>query len=452
MSRRVARRGGGAGVSGTTGPGRPPGPERPRDPEAAPAFGGVPLDRAAAALREHDPTARAFWILDAGAFAARARRFLAALRPLDPLAAFALKANALPALLERAAAEGLGADAVSLGELWLARAAGFAAGRTVLNGNGRTPEEAAWAAGEGIHSVNADGIAELDLLERAAAAAGRPLRVALRVNPGIGAGAHRHIVTGDDEAKFGIAPAEALEAWAARARWPHLALEGIHLHIGSQLLDAEPLDRAAAFALEVAAAARARGAPLGFVNLGGGFGIDYEGAGREFPIEAWGERLAALAAGRELGWVFEPGRWLVGAAGALVAEVLAVKRRDGRRFVVLAAGMNDLLRPALYGARHRIVAVRPRRGAAEPADVVGPVCESADTFATGVLLPPLEPGDLVAVLDAGAYGASMSSNYNARGRLAELVAEDGRLTLARAAERPEDLVARAARRPLGPGA
>ena len=404
--------------------------------------GGVPLDKALASLRKLEPEARAFWIYDLDAFEARARRFMTAFAPLAPLAALALKANALPALLERACAIGLGADAVSLGELELARAAGFPSARRVLNGNGRTEEEARWAAEQGVHSVNADAPAELDVLERAAAAAHRVLRVALRVNPRIATPNHPYVATGDHDSKFGMDDDEALAAWTGRARWPHLRVEGLHLHVGSQLVDLEPLEQTATFALDLAARAAAAGAPLAFINLGGGFGVDYEGAAHEFPLERWAERLASLAARAQLEWVLEPGRWLSAPVGMLVAEVLAVKTRGGRRFVVLAAGMNDLIRPALYGARHRVVAVAPRAGEPGVASVVGPVCESADVFDAEALLPPLEPGDLVALMDAGAYGASMASNYNGRGRLAELVVSGGKLTRARAGESAADLMAR----------
>lgn len=420
---------------------------------AAPAPGGVPLERLHAALRARDPSARAFWAYDLDAFAARAARMRAALEPLGAHAAYALKANGLPALARAAAAAGLDADAGSLGELALAEHAGFGPGRRTLSGNGRTPEEAEWAATRGVAVVSADHVGELDLLERAAARAGTRLRVALRVNPGIFTPGHRHVATGHFEAKFGIGPEEALEAWAARARWPHLVVDGVHLHVGSQLLETPPLERAARTALELASASAARGAPLGLANLGGGFGIDYDGGGDGFPLEAHAAALARAIAGRGLEWRFEPGRWLVAPVGVLVAEVLWVKRRreaaGERRFVVLAAGMNDLLRPALYGARHRIVPVRPRPGEPEPATVVGPVCESGDTFATGAMLPPLEPGDLVALLDAGAYGSAMSSAYNGRGRLAELTVSAGRVRLARAAETPADLLARQRDEPLG---
>jgi diaminopimelate decarboxylase len=421
---------------------------------AAPEPGGIPLDRALAALRALDPAARAFWIHDLDAFAARAARLRAAFAPLGGRLAFALKANGLPAVARAAHAAGLEADAGSLGELALAEAAGFGRERRTLSGNGRTPEEAAWVAAHGVEAVSADHVGELDLLEEAAARAGPTIRVALRVNPGIYIRGHSYVATGHHGAKFGVGAEDALEAWAARARWPHLRVDGIHLHVGSQITETAPLEDAARAALELAEASAARGAPLGVINLGGGFGVDYEGGGDAFPVERHAARLAQVAAGRGMEWRFEPGRWLVAPVGTLVAEVLWVKRRiEGgteRRFVVLAAGMNDLLRPALYGARHRIVPVRARPGEARPATVVGPVCESGDTFAADVPLPPLERGDLVAILDAGAYGAAMSSNYNGRGRLAELVVSGGRLSRARAAETPADLLAREASDPLAP--
>ena len=411
------------------------------------ALGGVPLDRAFAALRKHDPHAHACWVYDLDALEARARRFRAAVAPLTPLAALALKSNALPALLERARAAGLGAEAGSLGELEMARAAGFPAKDCVLNGNGRTREEAEWAAREGVHSVNADSIDELDLLDRAAAGARGKLRVALRVNPGIDTPGHRYVATGGEAAKFGVEAGEALGAWQGRARWPHLRLDGVHMHVGSQLVAATQLVDAAGVALALAEESARRGAPLSLVNLGGGMGVDYSGKGVEFPLEDHATRLAARTRGLAFDWVFEPGRWLTAPVGVLLAEVLWVKRRRTAGgaslcFVVLGAGMNDLIRPALYHAAHRVVPVLPRAGEKESVCVVGPVCESADVFADEVALPPLEPGDLVAILDAGAYGAAMSSNYNGRGRLAELVVSGGRLRRARAAEGPRELTSR----------
>jgi diaminopimelate decarboxylase len=422
---------------------------------AAPAPGDITLDRALAALRTLEPAARAFWIHDLDAFAARAARLRAALAPLRAHVAYALKANGLPALVRAACAAGLECDAGSLGELALAEACGFPALRRTLSGNGRTPEEAAWAATRGVAMVSADHVGELDLLEEAAARANSPLRVALRVNPGILTSGHHYVATGHPDAKFGVSAADALAAWAARARWPHLLVDGVHLHVGSQLTETGPLEDAARAAIALARASAARGAPLAHINLGGGFGIDYEEGRDVFPLERHAELLGEIAEGEPFEWRFEPGRWLVGPVGTLVAEVLWVKTRveDGveRRFVVLAAGMNDLIRPALYGAHHRIVPVHPREGEPLGATVVGPVCESGDTFASDLSLPPLERGDLVAILDAGAYGAAMSSNYNGRGRLAELVVEGGVLRRARAGEGPEAIHGRQADDDLGLG-
>ena len=417
------------------------------------ALGGVSLDRVLPALRRLEPGALACWIYDLEMVESWGGRFQAAFAPLGVRSAYALKANALPALLARVRQSGLAAEAGSLGELKLAQRAGYPAGERILNGNGRTADEAEFAAREGVHSVNADHIDELSLLQEHAARAGTRVRVALRVNPGISTHGHAYVATGHEEAKFGVAPAEALAAWAARDRWPALRLDGLHLHVGSQLLDPGPLERAAETARELVEESARRGTPLSLVNLGGGFGVDYSGAGAEFPLEAHAVRLANRLEALRLEWVMEPGRWLVAPAGVLLSEVLWVKRRPDargvpRRFVVLAAGMNDLIRPALYQARHRIVPVRRRAGPAEPATVVGPVCESADVFEREALLPPLERGDVVALLDAGAYGAVMSSNYNGRGRLAELTVEGGRLTRSRAGEGETAAAARDTADPL----
>ena len=409
--------------------------------DGAVALGGVALEDVLTALRRREAGARACYVYDLDALRQRARRFQRAFEPLHPLTAYALKANALPALIEPLAAIGLGADAASLGELEIARAAGFDAAHRVLNGNGKTPEEIDWAARAGVFAVNADHIEELDLLQDAAARHGRTVRVALRVNPGIEAPVHPYVATGGDDAKFGVAAGEALEAWAVAEQWPDLCLDGLHLHVGSQILETAAVESALDTALDLRAEAARRGATLRLLNLGGGFGVDYK-TGTDFPLERFAQRAVERLSGAGLDLVLEPGRWLVAPVGVLVSEVLWVKRRDGQRFVVLAAGMNDLIRPALYQARHRIEPVGRRPGPSEPAVVVGPVCESADVFATDAELPPLERGDLVAILDTGAYGASMASNYNGRGRLAEIVVSEGRMIRARASEGPGDLARR----------
>ena len=396
------------------------------------------LVRAFRALNARTPGTRAFWLYDLDAIRARAEALKHHFKSLSPRIAYALKANGLPAIARALHDCGLGADAGSLGELELARVCGFPAGARTLSGNGRTAEEAAWVARHGVETVSADAPQELGLLEREAAKAGTRLRVALRVNPGIVAGGHRGIETGHSATKFGMSARQANAAWRDRARWPHLELDGVHVHVGSQVAGVEPFVTAAQVSLELVAACARAGHVLSSVNLGGGFAVDYSGEGREPDLAAIAAGIRALPGAARVRWCFEPGRWLVAHAGTLVAEVLWDKRRDDEdgehRFVVLAAGMNDLLRPALYGARHVIEPLVPRPGAATPCDVVGPVCETSDRFAQGLSLPPLEPGDLVAIRDVGAYGAVMSSAYNGRGRLAEVVHERGALKLARAAE------------------
>jgi diaminopimelate decarboxylase len=406
------------------------------------------LVRAHRALTARTPGTHAFWFYDLDAIRDRAAALKHHLKSLAPRLSYALKANGLPAIARTLHDCGFGADAGSLGELELARACGFPAGARTLSGNGRTSEEAAWVAHHGVEAVSADAPQELELLEREAARAGVRLRIALRVNPGIVAGGHRGIETGHSATKFGMSARQAVTAWRDRARWPHLELDGVHVHVGSQVAGAEPFVAAARVSLELVAACAREGHALASVNLGGGFAVDYSGApaeggsgrepGREPDLAAIAAGIRALPGAARVRWCFEPGRWLVAHAGTLVAEVLWDKRRDDddgeHRFVVLAAGMNDLLRPALYGARHVIQPLSQRAGALTPADVVGPVCETSDRFAQAVPLPPLEPGDLVAIRDAGAYGAVMSSGYNGRGRLAEVVHERGVLRLARAAE------------------
>jgi diaminopimelate decarboxylase len=410
------------------------------------------LARAHRELNAKWPGSRAFWLYDLDAVRARAETLKQYLKDLSPRLSYALKANGLPAIARTLREAGLGADAGSLGELELALACGYPAGSRTLSGNGRTPEEAAWVARHGVEAVSADLPDELSLLEREANRAGVRVRTALRVNPGIVAGGHRHIETGHSATKFGMSARQAMDAWRGHARWPHLELTGVHLHVGSQVADVRPFVEAARAALELVAACEREGHAIASVNLGGGFAVDYAGDGRALDLHALAEGIRALPGAARIAWCFEPGRWLVAAAGTLVAEVLWDKRRDDEdgehRFVVLAAGMNDLLRPALYGARHVIQPLSPREGSVTPADVVGPVCESSDRFAGAVPLPPLETGDLVAIRDVGAYGAVMSSRYNGRGRLAELVVEHGELRVVREPE-PIEQAARTGPAPLG---
>jgi diaminopimelate decarboxylase len=407
------------------------------------AASGVPLSRVLGAVGSA-------WVYDGAAIDARAAALVRAFEPAWASACYAVKANTNPALLKRARAHGLGAEVSSGGELRLALDAGFDPARLVLNGNGKTAAELAYAIRSGIGLVSADSPAELARLDQAAAEADRVQRVLLRVNPDVDPHTHPYIATGLKESKFGMTPIEALAICARARSYTHVVIAGLHVHIGSQLMELAPLDAALAETLEIIDAGRAAGALLDTLDLGGGFGIDYEGTGATFPLEAYARRVREAVTSRGLFAMVEPGRYLVGAAGALIGRVLDVKRGPARAFVVLDLAMNDLLRPSLYEAFHRIVPLAEPRVAAPPlvADVVGPICESGDCLARGRALPPLSPGDGVAILDAGAYGYTMSSNYNGRPRLPEVLLERGEIRLIRRGETVEDLARLAVDEPI----
>jgi diaminopimelate decarboxylase len=367
------------------------------------------------------------WVYSAGTM----RRRCAALRDalaaagLDARVHYAVKANDHLAVLRVFGQEGAGADVVSEGELLRALAAGIPAGRIVFSGVGKTAPELALAVREEIGQINVESAAELEMLTAVAASAGRTARVALRVNPDVDAGVHPKIATGRAADKFGIALADAAALYARAARLPGIAPVGIALHIGSQILSTAPYREAFARAAALVRALRSEGLPVHRVDCGGGLGIGYRDEAALSAAAYAGVIRQTLGALR-LSIVVEPGRWLVGPAGVLLASVVLVKPSIQSRFVVLDAAMNDLVRPAMYDAWHGIVplaaadAVQPL----SPAGVTGPVCESADVFARNRGLPPLAAGARVAILDAGAYGAVMSSTYNAR-PLAAAVLIDG---------------------------
>jgi len=337
---------------------------------------------------------------------------------------YALKANSTLAIARLLRALGSRADANSGGEIAVAMRAGFTPQDIVFTGVGKTREELELAIEQGIGTINAESPGELDRIAELARGMGREARVALRVNPDIDAKSHPNISTGLRTNKFGVALQEARGIYRERRRVRGIRLVGVHVHIGSQITTAEPLQRAADVLTTLALQLRDDGVPLEHVDLGGGLGIAYEGR----PMITAAEYAAAvLPSLRRVGIpvVLEPGRAVVGHSGALVSRVVDVKRYpDGRQFAVLDAGMSELLRPALYGSFHRIVPVSPRAGAESTWDVVGPICESSDVFARDRQLPELRVDDLVAVLDTGAYGAVMASNYN-RHLLAPEVLVDG---------------------------
>jgi len=339
---------------------------------------------------------------------------------------YALKANSTLALLRLLRAEGARADANSGGEIEVALRAGFGPGQVVFTGVGKSESELRRAVSLGVHAINAESPGEIERIDAIAREAGRRARVAVRVNPDIDAGTHTHISTGRRQDKFGVPIELAAPLYRDIARKPALVPVGVHVHVGSQITDLAPLGRAAEAVVGLARALRADGLPIEHVDLGGGLGIPYD----EQPVvsvEQYAETLVPIVQSSGLELLLEPGRVVVGAAGILVARVVDVKAfPGGRPFAVLDAGMTDLLRPALYGAHHRIEAVRPRGGARRRYEVVGPLCESSDVVGRDRELPPLDVGDLVAIFDAGAYGSAMSFTYNRRPLAAEvLVDEDG---------------------------
>lgn len=339
---------------------------------------------------------------------------------------YALKANSTLAVLRVLRALGSRADANSVGEIEVAMRAGFVPADLVFTGVGKTPAELARAVALGVRSINAESAGEIGRLDEIAAAAGRRARVALRINPDIDARSHPHISTGRRSNKFGVPLDEARELYREIARRQWLEPVGIHVHIGSQITDLDPLKRAASALAHLVGGLREDGIHLQHIDLGGGLGISYDGA---VVPRAADYAAAVLPLVRDLGLelLLEPGRAVVGRAGVLLARVVDIKGDEGGPiFAVLDAGMTELLRPAMYGAYHRVEAVTPRAGALRRYDIVGPLCESSDTVGKDREMPPLAVGDLLAVMDAGAYGSTMSSTYNRRPLACEvMVDEDG---------------------------
>jgi diaminopimelate decarboxylase len=352
---------------------------------------------------------------------------------------YAVKANGNGAILRLFAGLGAGADIVSGGEMLAALRAGFPPERIVFAGVGKTDTELVLGLDHGIGEFNAESEEEVRRLAGMASARGTVARVSLRVNPDIDPRSHPYISTGLREAKFGVDIAVAPDILRRVRVLPGVTIGGLQCHIGSQITDLEPMAAAAQALASLSRRLLDEGFALRTIDLGGGLGLDYEGRGVPGPA-ALAERLRPALEGLPLTLVLEPGRSLLGGAGILLTRVLYIKESRDKRFVVVDAGMNDLLRPALYGAHHRIEPVTPRGRAVETVDVVGPVCETSDFLARGRDIEASEPGDLLAVRDAGAYGFTMSSNYNMRPRAAEALVEDGDARLVRRRETFEDLV------------
>jgi diaminopimelate decarboxylase len=360
------------------------------------------------------------------------RVFREALEPLpDPLVAFAVKANPNAAVLATLARLGLGADVVSMGELRRAVAAGIAPGKIVFSGVGKTAGEMRAALETGIFQFNLESEPEAEMLSEIAVSMGKVAPVAYRINPDVDAGTHEKISTGKSENKFGIPYDRALASYDRAAQLAGLDVQGIAVHIGSQLTDLAPLEAAFEKVGALMEALRDEGHNIRTADLGGGLGVPYDPALPVPPLPAaYGEMVKRVTAGWNVRLVFEPGRVIVGNAGALLTEVIRIKQGATQPFVIVDAAMNDLLRPSLYDAWHDIRAIKPR-GQRYEATVVGPVCETGDTFARNRDMDMVQPGDLVAFMTAGAYGATMANTYNSRALTPEVLVSGGKWAVVR---------------------
>ena len=405
------------------------------------AFAAAPLADRATLEAIAGQVGTPVYVYDAGRIRDAYTAFADALRPHPHAIHYALKANSTLALLRLLRGLGAHADANSGGEIEVALRAGFIPGEIVFTGVGKTGDELDRAVTLGLKAINAESPGELDRIAARARALDTTVRVALRVNPNVDARSHPHISTGLRTNKFGMPVEQARAIYRDHARQPGLEPVGVHVHIGSQITLVEPLRHAAAAIVALARELREDGIAIEHLDLGGGLAISYDGS----AVPSAADYAAAiLPIVRDSGCavVVEPGRALVGAAGTLLTRVVDVKTyAGGPRFVVLDSGMTELLRPALYNAFHRVVAVAPRPGPESPHEVVGPLCESSDILGRDRLLPVMEVGDLVAVLDAGAYGSVMASTYNRRPLLPEVLMDGGSWRVIRRRQTIDELLA-----------
>ena len=360
------------------------------------------------------------------------RRFAAAVAPVDGSVHFALKANSALGVIGLLARHGAGADIVSGGEMARALAAGIPAEKIVFSGVGKSAEEIGAALDAGIGQINAESPQEVEAISQIAAARGVQAPVALRVNVDVAPKTHAKISTGQRSTKFGVSTSqnEAADLYRKMAADPHIRPAGLAVHIGSQILELDPFERAYSALLSFGTALRDEGLEVPVLDLGGGIGVDYQD-GTPTDFTAYGELVSRLFAdsGFQLG--FEPGRSIVANNGVLLTRVIYVKDGDNKRFAIVDAAMNDLLRPTLYEAHHDIRPVGPEGAIEGPADIVGPVCETGDYLGLDRMMPSLAAGDCLAVMSAGAYGAVMASSYNTRPPAGEVMVLDGEVHILR---------------------
>ncbi|HEX6958402.1 MAG TPA: diaminopimelate decarboxylase [Ferrovibrio sp.] len=399
----------------------------------------VPLSRIAEAV------GTPAYVYSTAALTDRYESLAKACADMPVLIAYATKANANLALLRHLGSLGAGADVVSGGELQLAMKAGIAPSKIIFAGVGKTREEmmlALKAGNTGIAQFNVESEPELHLLSEVASSLGVRAPVALRINPDVDAKTHKKITTGKAENKFGISYRRALEVYAEAARLPGLKVTGVHVHIGSQLLELAPFEQTFQLIAELVGELRAAGHDIRRVDLGGGLGIRYDDETAPDAAD-YAALLRRYIAPLNCEIALEPGRYLVGNAGLLLTRVNFVKRAEEKTFLILDAGMNDLVRPAMYEAFHRILPVKaPNSDAAlAPVDIVGPVCETGDTFAEARPMPPVKHGEFLAILSAGAYSSSMASMYNARPLAPEVLVRGAEFAIVRRRPSIEDMTA-----------
>ncbi|MCJ7547608.1 MAG: diaminopimelate decarboxylase [Deltaproteobacteria bacterium] len=364
--------------------------------------------------------------------------FDSAFQDLPHLVCYSAKANSNMAVLRTFVTLGGGVDIVSGGELFRALHAGADPGKIVYSGVGKREDEIRYALQQGILLFNVESYQERNLINGIASTMGIKAPVALRINPDIDPQTHPYIATGMKEAKFGIAMDQALAWYHEVKELPHLAIKGVSCHLGSQLTETGPFVEALKRVKELVLSLRQEGIAIEYVDLGGGLGITYHEEEPPHPQE-YAQAIIAEARDLPCTFIFEPGRVLVGNAGILVTRVLYTKEGE-KNFVVVDAAMNDLVRPTLYGSYQEIVSIKERQGDEMVADMVGPICESGDFLARDRVMPRFAPGDLVAVMSAGAYGFAMSSTYNSRPRVAEVLVKDDAFHLIRERETYADLI------------
>ncbi len=372
---------------------------------------------------------------------ARLNAFAHAFRSIPHTLCYSVKANSTLEILRLVANEGAGFDVVSGGELErVLRLSRKAAGKVVFSGVGKTAAEMELALRSGILLFNIESASELNLLSATATRLKKPAAVAVRVNPDVSAKTHPYISTGLHQHKFGVPIPEARALYALAAKQPYLKVAGVSVHIGSQITDVGSFQEALERVADLVRALREEGHDIRYIDAGGGLGISYEGAQENFEkqIAAYAKAVLGPLRGLNLHLLLEPGRSIVGPAGVLLTRVLYRKTNNHKRFLIVDAAMNDLVRPSLYGAYHEIVPVRRASRETEVADVVGPICETGDFFARDRKLPLVSEGDLLAILDVGAYGAVLASNYNTRGRAAEVLVDGTKAGLIRRRESVSD--------------